>query len=137
MIIKYSDGYKYQLKNTIIIQTRLRPPRPCLIQGYVFLDIDGMLYIYEAYAWDGCTMAPNTEKNRLGCLVHDALKQLMQEGKLDKSFDPQCSQVLHDVMVEQGCYKAEADLFRWATRVFGGKFMKPKEQYVLIRPDVL
>ena len=76
---KYSSGYKYQLKSNVVIQTPLLPGTPRFIQGYVFLDTDGVLMIYRGYAWDGCTNAPDTDSNMLAGLVHDALYQMMQE----------------------------------------------------------
>lgn len=124
--LKFSSGYKYQLKSNVVIQTALRPETPRFIQGYVFLDTDGVLMIYRGYAWDGCTNAPDTKSNMLAGLVHDALYQMMQEGVLDKSFKPLADEMLRDIMISQGSFKATADLFHLAVKEFGGSHMKAK-----------
>ena len=123
----YSGGYKYQLKSNVVIQTTLRPDTPRFIQGYVFLDTDGVLRIYRGYAWDGCTSAPDNDRNMLAGLVHDALYQLMQEDVLDKSFKPLADEMLRNVMESQGAFKVTANLFHLAVKEFGGLHMKPKK----------
>lgn len=128
---KYSSGYKYQLKSNVVIQTPLLPGTPRFIQGYVFLDTDGVLMIYRGYAWDGCTNAPDTDSNMLAGLVHDALYQMMQEDVLDKSFKPMADEMLRDIMISQGSFKATADLFHLAVKEFGNKHMEPKKVNVL------
>lgn len=128
---KYSSGYKYQLKSNVVIQTSLRQETPRFIQGYVFLDTDGVLIIYRGYAWDGCTNAPDTESNMLAGLVHDALYQLMQEDILDKSFKPLADDMLRDIMISQGSFKSTADLFHLAVQEFGGLHMKAKRVRML------
>lgn len=70
--MKYSEGYKYQLKANIVIQTTLRPDTPCVINGFIYLDTDGLLYIYKGYAWDGCSFAPDwrfISSFKPGCLI--------------------------------------------------------------------
>ncbi|MBX9635925.1 MAG: hypothetical protein K2Q45_00045 [Nitrosomonas sp.] len=129
--LKYSSGYKYQLKSDVVIQTALRPVNPCVIQGYVFLDTDGELRIYLGYAWDGCTSAPDTKTNLLAGLVHDALYQLMQEGVLDQSFKPDADEMLRNVMISQGSFNATANLFHFAVQELGGLHMKAKKVTVL------
>lgn len=124
--LKYSSGYKYQLKSDVIIQTSLLPESPRFIQGYVFLDTDGTLIIYRGYAWDGCTNALDTDSNMLAGLVHDALYQLMQEGVLDWSFKPEADNMLRDIMISQGAFRSIADLFRFAVNEFGRFHMKAK-----------
>lgn len=125
--LKYSSGYKYQLKSDVVIQTSLRPETARFIQGYVFLDTDGTLIIYRSYAWDGCTNAPDTDSNMLAGLVHDALYQLMQEGVLDWSFKPDADDMLRDIMISQGSFKATANLFHLAVQEFGRLHMKAKK----------
>lgn len=125
--LRYSSGYKYQTNSNIIIQTTLRPAQSCVIDGYVFLGTDGLLYIYKSYAWDGCTHAPDTDSNLLAGLVHDALYQLMQIGILDKSFKPDADDILRDVMVRQGSMLFIANIFHAAVQEFGNMHMKPSK----------
>lgn len=123
----YSGGYKYQLQTDVVIKTILHPASQCVIQGFVFLDTDGVLRIYRGYAWDGCTNAPDNDSNMLAGLVHDALYQLMQEDVLDKSFKPLADEMLRNVMESQGAFKITANLFHLAVKEFGGLHMKPKK----------
>lgn len=125
--LKYSSGYKFQLNSDVVVQTTLRPDQPCVIQGYVFLDTDGMLYIYRGYAWNGCTNAPDTDSNLLAGLVHDALYQLMQIGVLDKSFKADADNMLRDIMISQGSIKFIAAIFHAAVDIFGSMHMKPSK----------
>lgn len=125
--LKYSSGYKYQLKSDVVIKTTLRPSSQRVIQGYVFLDTDGVLRIYRGYAWDGCTNAPDTESNMLAGLVHDALYQLIQEGILDQSFKPDADDMLRDIMISHGSFKLIANLFHFAVQEFGRFHMKAKK----------
>lgn len=122
--MKYSSGYKYQLKSNVVIQTRLRPNTPCVIQGYIFLDTDGELFIYRGYAWNGATLAPDFDCNRLAVLVHDALFQLIQEGVLDISFISQANEELRDIMIAKGTPKVVADIFYFGVSNFGKHFAK-------------
>lgn len=125
--LKYSAGYKYQLKSDVVIQTSLRPAKSCVIQGYVYLDVDGLLYIYRGYAWNGCTNAPDTDSNMLAGLGHDALYQLMQDGILDKSFKPDADGMLRDIMISQGSMTFVAEIFHAAVEAFGSMHMKPSK----------
>ena len=125
--LRYSSGYKYQTNSNVIVQTTLRPAQSCVIDGYVFLGIDGLLHIYKSYAWDGCTNAPDTNSNLLAGLVHDALYQLMQVGALDKSFKSDADNMLRDIMISQGSMKLIANLFHLAVDVFGSLYMKPSK----------
>ena len=125
--LKYSSGYKFQLNSDVVVQTTLRPEQQCVIQGYVFLDTDGLLYIYRGYAWNGCTNAPDTDSNFLAGLVHDALYQLIQEGILEQSFKPYADMMLRDVMIECGSNIIVSEIFYLAVKWFGYLHMKPNK----------
>lgn len=123
----YSAGYKYQTNSNLIVQTILRPVQPCVIDGYVFLDTDGLLRIYKGYAWDGCTNAPDTDINLLAGLVHDALYQLMQFGVLDQSFKHDADMMLKQIMIAQGASGWIARIFYAAVDTFGSMHIKPSK----------
>jgi len=127
----YCGGYKYQLKTDVVIQTILRPESQCVIQGFIFLDTDGILRIYRGYAWDGCSNAPDTDSNMLAGLVHDALYQLMQEGVLEWDYKPRADWMLKEIMIKQGSFRWVADLFHSAVREFGYTHKKPKKVQVI------
>lgn len=121
--MKYSNGYKFQLKQTIVIQTTLRPDRGVCIPGFIFLDIDGLLYIYAGYAWDGCSFAPDLRCNLVAGVVHDALYQLIQTGLLDRKWKSESDWMLYHLMVAYGSPKALARIFYFAVDQFGYQFV--------------
>jgi len=124
--MKYSAGYKYQLKGNVLVQTRLRPTTPAIIQGFIFLGGDGKLFIYNSYAWNGATCAPDFDGNRLAVLVHDALFQLIQEGLLPDDSFKECNEELRDIMISEGAPRLIAELFYFGVSGFGKKFYKKK-----------
>ncbi len=84
--IHYRSGYKYQLKKTVTLPTRILPDDEKVIDGFVRLGVDGALEIANGYAWDGPSGPTIDTKNFMrGSLVHDALYQLMREAGLDKA----------------------------------------------------
>lgn len=85
--IKYSKGYKYQLRKTAYFQTRIHPPTRIDTQ-LVTLYPDGGLIIRKYFAWDGASGPTfDTDTNMRGALVHDALCYLMREGLLDMEWE--------------------------------------------------
>ena len=83
--IQYKGGYKYQLKKSGILPTKVLPDEAKAIGDFVKLGTDGALEIANGYAWDGPSGPTIDTKNFLrGSLVHDALYQLMRDAGLDK-----------------------------------------------------
>ncbi len=81
--IWYRSGYKYQLAEDFEIQTGIAPRDGALVHGFIILFDDGRLCVREGYAWDGASgpIADTPEVMRAS-LVHDALYELMRNGKL-------------------------------------------------------
>jgi len=44
----------------------------------------GFMTIKKGYAWDGCTLAPDTDKTHIASMVHDALYQYGKQLKLKR-----------------------------------------------------
>ena len=84
--IHYRSGYKYQVKRTVAVQTKIHPDVEKVIGRFIKLGTDGLLEIGDGYAWDGPSGPTIDTKNFMrGSLVHDALYQLMREAGLDKA----------------------------------------------------
>ncbi len=130
--MKYSAGYKYQLKANIVIQTTLRPDRPCVINGFIYLDVDGLLYIYKGYAWDGCSFAPDWRFNLVAGLVHDALYQLIQAGLLDPQWKGDADMMLCNLMLFYGSPKIVAQIFYSAVDKFGHRFIRAERDVLSV-----
>jgi len=85
-MIKYRNGYKYQLAEDFSIELRHNP----LVNyesDFLSINISGVLTIKKGYAWDGPSGPTiDTDNSMIGALVHDALYQLMRERVINKSF---------------------------------------------------
>lgn len=81
MPIKYKSGYKYQLAENYRVQVGIKGHT--ISQGPLKLTTTGFLTMRRGYAWDGPSgPAVDTKNFMRGSLVHDALYQLMREGRL-------------------------------------------------------
>lgn len=85
--IFYKKGYKYQLVEEYATSTTVNPDNDISSNGdYVTLSKDGDIVIKNGYAWDGPSGPTIDTLNFMrGSLVHDALYQLIREGKLSNA----------------------------------------------------
>lgn len=106
-MIRYRDGYKYQLAEDYTISLApwginvgywLRP------QGLPFLSASGnCLTIKAGYAWDGPSgPAIDTASFMRGSLVHDALYQLILEGVLPEEHRADADNAMRDICRADG-----------------------------------
>ena len=88
---------KYEVKIPIRPEEDLSSP-----SGFITLTKEGLLTIAKGYAWDGPSGPTIDTLNFMhGSLVHDALYQLMREGKLDSSSDRKLADRLLQAMCKQ------------------------------------
>lgn len=82
--ISYKAGYKYQLFEEYTTDITVKPENDAVSSGsYVTLSSQGKIVLKRGYAWDGPSGPTIDSLNFMrGSLVHDALYQLMIEGKL-------------------------------------------------------
>jgi len=121
-MIKYKEGYKYQLAETYQVYVGLRPERDVLTE-YILLSTKGFLSIMEGYAWDGPSGPAIDTKNFMrGSLIHDALYQLIREGKLAKTFRAAADIALREACLEDGMCSIRAWYVYQGVRNFGGPF---------------
>ena len=123
--IRYCSGYKYQLDQSYIVQTSVKP-RADIITEWVKLNRDGMLAIMDGYAWDGPSGPTIDTKNFMrGSLVHDALYQLIREGHLDrKHYRDDADQELANICEEDGMSAIRVAWVYAAVRLGGGAAVK-------------
>jgi len=83
--ISYKKGFKYQLVEDYSTDILFKPDSEIESpSGFIQLSAAGKLTIKKGYAWDGPSGPTIDTLNFMrGSLVHDALYQLMREGKLD------------------------------------------------------
>ena len=91
-MIKYKQGYKYQLYETFA--TKVDIYGFLIKTDFIILDKQGNLVIQKGYAWDGPTGIPDVKELMEPSLIHDALYQLIRmkllpenmKKKADKEF---------------------------------------------------
>lgn len=118
--IRYREGYAYVLHEDYSVQTSLRPAQ-FTYSPFVRLDSDGMLHIRAQFAWDGPSgPAFDTPNFMRASLVHDALYQLLSEGKLSQDFRDEADDTMYRICREDGMIAIRAWWCYQAVRVFGG-----------------
>ena len=134
--IKYRDGYRYQLCEDFSIAL------PILIDDdisgrFIKLTKKGVLTIRQDYAWDGPS-GPTTDTPSTMCaaLVHDALYQLMREGKLDATkWRPVVDRIFYNILLADGVLPARAALWYRGVSMFGEPNADPvNEKPVMTAP---
>ena len=104
--IFYRDGYKYQLDKTWSHQISIKGYDVAVDGGedpWCSLTKDGILTVKAGYAWDGPSGPTFDTKDFMrGSLAHDALYQLMREGKLPQSCREAADGVLKEICKEDG-----------------------------------
>jgi hypothetical protein len=110
--IKYWKGYKYQLAEDYIVQTGVVMEKiiaNLIDTDFITLLPQGVLRICKGYAWDGPSGPTIDTKNFMrGSLVHDALYQLIRQGKLDIKWREQADKELKRICLEDGMSKIRA-----------------------------
>jgi len=83
--VSYKNGYKYQLVEEYSTNIPIKPDEDIHSDsGFIDLSQQGLLIIKRGYAWDGPSGPTLDTLNFMrGSLVHDALYQIMREGKLN------------------------------------------------------
>jgi len=117
--ITYCTGYRYQLQNTAKVQTAIRDVK-AMILGFVSLEIDGWLTVYERYAWDGASHpAIQDAHNMRPSLFHDAGYQLLRETDLNERYKYDFDLLYRALCIEDGMSVQRAEIEYQAVRVFG------------------
>jgi len=129
--IRYSDGYKYQLRVTYRVRIDICPAQPIKTQ-WIELDCDGWLTINAGYAWDGPSGPTfDTLDFMRGSLVHDALYQLLREGFLPPSDRKPADMILQRIVLEDGMPAIRAWWVYQGVRFGGGPGADP----AMVSPD--
>lgn len=122
--IKYTEGYKYVLHEDYSVKTELQHDT-FIYTPFVRLDSDGTLYIRKGYAWDGPSgPTADSPDSMRGSLIHDALYQLLREGKLPAEFREGADKELLRACLADGMVPLRAHIWFGAVRQFGESVMK-------------
>lgn len=128
--IRYRDGYKYQLTQPYIMLLGITPD-DIIDDDFIGLDKFGLLTIRAGYAWDGASsIALDTASFMRGSLVHDALYQLIADGKLPAITRVYADDLLRRLCREDGMSAIRAWYVHKAVRMFGGSHTKTKPEII-------
>ncbi|NCC32817.1 MAG: hypothetical protein EOM24_12470 [Chloroflexia bacterium] len=124
-VAKFKSGYKYQLQDTYV--TTVGIVGCSATASFLRLDADGRLVIAGGYAWDGATLCPDFDWIVRGTLIHDAIYQLIRTGLVDAKHKAAADNALHKACIEDGAWKWQAALVRFAVHRFGGFGVDPQQ----------
>ena len=133
--IKYQGSYKYVLREDYTVKIRILPLKPIITKWAVLLS-NGMLTIYEGYAWDGPSgPTVDTPDFMRGSLIHDALYKMMRLGLLSLDYKCQADDILREICLEDGMDPMYAKIVYEAVSMFGtGHSLPSGEPPILIAP---
>lgn len=118
-------NWKYVLLIPYVIEVNI--PANGNIDGYIAL-LDYDLEIASGYAWDGPSgPAIDTDTFMRGSLVHDALYQLMREGKLSSKYRKRADELLRTICLEDGMNPFRAWYIYHGVRLFSGYAAKERK----------
>lgn len=125
--IFYRSGYKYQLAKDYCIETRIRPPKEIEMQ-FISMKKDGTMIVKNGYAWDGTSgLIIDTDGNLRASLVHDALYQLMRNGKLKprKKYKDKVDKLFRRMCKDDNVLSPIAQLYYEALKKLGNPSTEP------------
>ena len=126
-MIEYKEGYEYQLHKDYSLYVGIVPDK-IIKSDFLTLTLDGWLTIHKGYAWDGASGAIDTDTIMRGCLVHDALCQLMREGLLPTTYRDKADDVFEEICLEDGMSEARAALDQLGLLLSGGGYVEPENR---------
>ena len=129
--IKFRKGFKYQLVQTHHEKLPIMIPATVEHGRFLKLETTGFLTIYAGYAFDGPSGPTfDTKTFMRASLVHDALYQMMRNGKLDLNHRLNADNIMRTICREDGMNRFRAWYVYQAVRRFGAMALKPKEIFL-------
>ena len=100
-MIRYRSlkGWKYELLEHASTPININP-QVMILTPYIQIH-HSRLFVLERYAWDGPTVIPDSPDLMRASLFHDALYQLIREGKLDMSFQKMADKLFKKIYIEE------------------------------------
>jgi hypothetical protein len=120
-MIRYREGYKYQLAADYSLLTPVLPPAE-ISHEFFTLGADGQLTIRAGYAWDGASGPTiDTKSSMRPSLVHDCFCQLLQARLLDYDlYAEHIHKFFHELCLEDGMWSWRAKIWHWAVMAAKG-----------------
>lgn len=128
MSLYYKKGYKYQVTRDLK-PVHIQELFGVAYRGDFIALIDGYLYIYKGYAWDGPSgPAIDTDNFMRGSCVHDALYQFMRMEIVAQSFRPRADKLMQEICKEAGMGRFRRWYTLRAVRRFAARAADPKNR---------
>jgi hypothetical protein len=126
----FKQGYKYVTTRDYHIKFDI-VPYAAFSNDFFSMDMEGNTVIFKRYAWDGCS-GPTWDRsnNMIAGLLHDSLYQMIRLGLIDPKYKDYADDLLHNVMVEDGAWGWEADLYHFGVMEFGAGSTRPSAEPV-------
>ena len=119
--------YKYQLMEPYKCQIDITGQPGEVTDRWVVMDTEGVLEMRRGYAWNGASGPTIDTRNFMrSSLVHDALYQLMREGKLSQDQRSVADVLLRQICLEDGMSYPRASWVYWFVRFFGRCKCRPR-----------
>ena len=127
--MKYRNGYKYQLAETMTLQTDIKGFTVDSDAGRISLNSLGVLTIQEGYASDGASGPTIDRKENLRAgFGHDALYQLMRENKLPFDLWSQADQNYGKWLAIGGAWPITVRINVYGLGLMKGKYAQPQNR---------
>lgn len=116
-MIKYKQGYKYQLYETFA--TKIAIYGFFIKTDFILLDKLGNLVILKGYAWDGPTGIPDVKELMEPSLIHDALYQLIRMNLLPENMKKKADKEFIKAAEQKGVSEDFQDILGKGVEVLG------------------
>lgn len=134
-MIRYSEGYKYQLEALYACET---PVTGTLIEDDLFtLYESGLLVIRKGFAWDGASGPTfDTKSSMRASLVHDVFCVCMRDGRLSyEKWQDTVNEFFRQQCIEDGMWHWRAGLWHAAVELAdAGNPDQGRDRVVLTAP---
>lgn len=111
--IAYSEGYKYQTRETYSDTIPIRPAQDIRTR-WCSLSTAGLLTLEEGYASDGPSgPTVDTKSAMRAAFCHDAIYQMIRLGLLDEKWREAADRMYADMFLEDATEIIERDYWEW------------------------
>ncbi len=131
--MKYTKGYKYQLKEDLTIHTELRP-EVSAITAFGIIQLDGTIIVRHGFAWDGSSgPAVDSKCSMRGSLAHDFLYQCFRQELLPQSMRGQADELYRELCLADGMSRFRAWMQYHAIRKFAKGAADPSHRREILK----
>ena len=126
--MKIKKGYKYQLAESIQIQTDLRPGHN-IFTDFAVLYASGVFRLTRGFACDGASgFTIDTPGTFRGAFFHDAGYEFLRKGKLPSKWREKFDKLAHKLWSEDMLFQWRANLWYKVIRKLSGFAADPKNR---------